>query len=195
MVTLMPGVPALVGSILLVAFILGEGRLRQGVDARSRVAEPADKGTTRVVGAAFAVCLVTYVLTSFLAAAGVAPLPAPLAWAGVVAMVLGVTLRVWAAAVLGTSYTRTLRVQDTQELVRSGPYAFVRHPGYAGTVLMWTGASLASGDALAPIVIVPVILWAYAVRISAEERMLETAFGESFRDYARKTRSLVPFIY
>lgn len=194
-VSLVSHIPAAIGALLLVAFMLGEGRLRKGPEARSRDAGPSDKGTTRVLGAVFAFSFVTYVVASFLAAFGAAKFPVRVAWAGVVGMIFGLALRMWAAVVLGSSYTRTLRIQDTQKLVQDGPYGVVRHPGYAGIVVMWISASLATGDWLAPIVIVPVMLSAYVLRISAEERMIEMAFGENFRDYARKTCRLVPFIY
>src|SRR5258708_1479204 len=58
-------------------------------------------------------------------------------------MIIGLTLRVWAAQVLGRFYTRTLRTTDKQRIVQSGPYHLIRHPGYLGTILIWIGAGLA----------------------------------------------------
>jgi hypothetical protein len=45
--------------------------------------------------------------------------------------------------VLGRFYTRTLVTVSNQELVNRGAYRLVRHPGYRGSLLTWTGASLA----------------------------------------------------
>ena len=56
----------------------------------------------------------------------------------------GLALRAWSMRTLGRSYSRTLRVGDAQQLVDSGPYRFVRHPGYAGSLLIWTGFALTS---------------------------------------------------
>jgi len=44
--------------------------------------------------------------------------------------------------VLGRFFTRTLRVTGEQRVVSDGPYRVVRHPGYLGDILMWTGAAL-----------------------------------------------------
>jgi protein-S-isoprenylcysteine O-methyltransferase len=129
------------------------------------------------------------------AGAAVLPLPGGVQWIGVGVMIAGLAVRVWAALVLGAAYTRTLRVTERQGLVRAGPYRLVRHPGYAGAVVLWLGAALASGDALAALIIVPTTVWAYALRISAEERMLADAFGSEFRDYVRTTWRLVPFVF
>ncbi len=186
---------ALVAGGLLALFVLGEGRLRRGEEARSTEAGPQDRGSTRRVGVAFGVSIVAFVIASLLLPVEVAVLPELVGLAGVAVMIGGIALRVWAALVLGSSYTRTLRVSGAQQLVRSGPYAVLRHPGYAGAIVMWIGASFATRDALGVFVIVPVILWAYGLRIAAEERMLAAAFGEAFRDYERTTRRLIPFVY
>jgi len=78
--------------------------------------------------------------------------------------------------------------------VTTGPYRLVRHPGYLGFILSVMGIALALGSLAAlacEIIAVGFILW----RIRREEAMLAERFGEEYRQYARKTRRLVPFIY
>jgi len=138
---------------------------------------------------------VAFGVSSLLALTGLGTMPAPLAWAGFAVMAVGILLRFWSARVLGASYTRTLKVDQGQQIVRAGPYRFVRHPGYAGSILLLLGASFASGDIVGPLVIVPVVLRAYLLRIAAEDRMLVARLGEEYAGYAREVARLVPFIY
>ena len=68
-------------------------------------------------------------------------------WIGLVIAILGIALRFWANRTLGQFYTRTLRVTEDQPIIDQGPYRVIRHPGYLGVLLMWVGASLATGGA------------------------------------------------
>ncbi len=181
--------------VILFAFFVLEGRLRQGADARSLETGAADRGTTRLIGAAFALAILLVLVSPLLGAAGIATLPGPIGWAGVALMLVALVGRVWAAQVLGTAYTRTLRTVAGQRVVRAGPYRLIRHPGYAADILLWLGAGLATMNWLALAIILVVIVAVYVRRIAAEERMLLEAFGDDYRDYARQTRRILPLLY
>ena len=187
--------PALAAAALLFLFIMLEGRSRVSDAARSLAAGGEDAGSTRRIGVAFVVSLNAFIVSSLLAVIGIGAFDEGIARAGVVVMAAGMALRFWSARVLGASYTRTLRVGAGQQLVRDGPYRVVRHPGYAGSIVMWAGAAVASGDVLGVIVIVAVIVRAYVLRVRAEDRMLTARFGAAYEDYARHVRRLVPFLY
>jgi protein-S-isoprenylcysteine O-methyltransferase Ste14 len=187
--------PALVAAALLFVFIMLEGRSRVGDAARSLAAGGDDAGSTRRIGVAFLVSLNAFVVSSLLAVTGIGAYDEGIARAGLAVMIAGMALRFWSARVLGASYTRTLRVAAAQRLVRAGPYRVVRHPGYTGSILMWTGAAIASGDVLGVVVIVIVTVRAYVLRVRAEDRMLATRFGSEYDEYARRVRRLVPFVF
>ena len=110
-------------------------------------------------------------------------------------MILGISLRVWANQTLGASYTRTLRTVPGQAIVSAGPYRVLRHPGYAGVLLMWFGAGVALRNWIALIVMAPLLGWAYLRRMNAEEEMLLRETGEAYRNYTRRTWRIIPFIY
>lgn len=187
--------PALAAAALLFLFIMLEGRSRVGDAARSLAAGGDDAGSTRRIGVAFVLSVNAFIVSSLLAVTGIGAYDEGIARGGVVVMAAGMALRLWSARVLGASYTRTLRVRTGQTLVRDGPYRLVRHPGYSGSILMWTGAAIASGDILGVVVIVSVIVRAYVLRVRAEDRMLAARFGAAYEDYARRVRRLVPFVY
>jgi protein-S-isoprenylcysteine O-methyltransferase len=177
---------------MLAAFMIIEGRLRQGEDAQSLHAGAADKGTTAAVGATFGLALAGGPVAA-LSRPG--RLPAYLGWSGVAIMATGLALRVTAARTLGASYTRTLRTQTSQTVVQDGPYRYVRHPGYAGTLAMWLGYGLALTSAPAVLVTTVPNLIAYLRRIDAEEKLLADSLGDAYRDYQQRSARLVPGAY
>ena len=121
-------------------------------------------------------------------------LPIGARWIGVAMMAAGLGLRAWSMVVLGRFYTRTLRVVGDQQVVTAGPYRCIRHPGYAGSLLVWTGYCLGSGNWIALIVVAVLMLAAYGWRIRSEERLLVDAFGDAYASYQHRTARLVPFI-
>jgi protein-S-isoprenylcysteine O-methyltransferase Ste14 len=110
-------------------------------------------------------------------------------------MVLGVGVRVWAAVTLGSYYTTTLTMTEGQKVVTAGPYRWVRHPGYLGEILIWTGFGVLSSNLIAmvwlPVMFVAVLLY----RISSEEKMLVKELGDDYIRYQQRTRRLIPLVY
>lgn len=106
----------------------------------------------------------------------------------------GLALRVQAARTLGASYTRTLKTQEDQVVVDSGPYRYLRHPGYAGILAMWLGYGLAMTSAPAALITTAANVTTYLWRINAEEEMLADALGESYHSYQQRTSRLLPGI-
>jgi len=187
----LPGVIAVVGLLVWAAFEILLRR-RDDPDAASWDAGSADKNSTRVLLTAYVVVLGINVAAS---SGSFGQLSAAWRWLGVAVLASGLALRAWGMATLGRSYTRTLRTTGGQRLVQEGPYRLVRHPGYGGSLLVWTGYSLALGNAVAVALTVGLLLGAYSWRISAEERLLADAFGDDYADYRRRTKRLVPFLY
>jgi protein-S-isoprenylcysteine O-methyltransferase len=181
---------------LLSGFLVLQRVMRRGEEARSLQSTPADRGSTRLLGAAFAVSLLAVAIAPALNAHGVAEMDGRLvSWVGVAVMVLGLGVRVWAQAVLGRYYTSTLRHGDDQPVLASGPYRLLRHPGYAGLLLAWLGAGLATANWAVGLAVSLLMVAAYSYRIAAEEAMLLGAFGHRYREYMTRTRRLIPFVY
>jgi len=113
------------------------------------------------------------------------PRPAALA-AGVALMALGTLLRVWSAG----------HLVKTRQLTRSGPYAYLRHPLYAGTLLIGTGFALAAGGPAAPLVAVVLLGLFFGYYLPCKERIesarLERRYGDEYRRYRRSVPALLP---
>jgi protein-S-isoprenylcysteine O-methyltransferase Ste14 len=96
---------------------------------------------------------------------------------------------------LGTHYSGHVSVKKEQELVQSGPYRIIRHPAYAGYLLMALGLALGYSSLLGFLSTLLILLPAVAYRIRVEERLLAEHFGTQFEEYARKTKRLLPGIW
>ena len=187
----------LVAWSLLVAFLVLQRVLRRGEEARSLRPLPADRGSTRRVGAAFGLGLLALAVAPALNAYGVADmdLGSVVGWVGVAVMVGGIAMRLWSQAVLGRYYTSTLRHAADQAVVASGPYRLLRHPGYGGLLLAWLGAGLATANWAVALAIALLMVVTYSYRIAAEEAMLLGAFGDRYKKYMARTWRLVPYGY
>jgi protein-S-isoprenylcysteine O-methyltransferase len=96
---------------------------------------------------------------------------------------------------LGRFYTRILRTAADQQVVQSGPYSVVRHPGYLASLVLWLGFGQCSGTWLVAITIARAICIAYARRIAAEETMLRRTLGSEYEAYAARLSRIVPCVY
>jgi protein-S-isoprenylcysteine O-methyltransferase len=182
---------------LLGIFFASERRLRQGQPAQSLEAGAADRHSTRAIGGALLVSMLSLMLAPSLnrLGRGRMMLRPAVGWAGLAMMASGIALRAWANTVLGASYTRTLRVEADQQLIERGPYHLLRHPGYSGSLLLWLGAGLATTNSAVTGLIAVVTGGAYAYRVRSEEAMLAATFGAAFESYRRRTWKLIPLIY
>jgi protein-S-isoprenylcysteine O-methyltransferase Ste14 len=183
--------------VLLGGFLVLQRVMRRGEQARSLRAPPADRGSTRLLGVAFGLGILALVAAPALnahglGAAGHGPV---VGWAGVAVMVGGLALRLGSQAVLGRYYTSTLRHAEDQPIVGSGPYRLLRHPGYAGLLLAWVGAGLATANWAVALAIALLMAVAYRYRIAAEEAMLLDAFGGRYKDYMARTWRLILYVY
>lgn len=113
---------------------------------------------------------------------------------GLALLASGLTLRAWSMRTLGASYTRTLRTQSEQRVVDTGPYRLVRHPGYAGSLLTWTGFALTSRSMPVVAVVGALLGRAYHQRIGAEEKLLQRDLP-GYTAYSTRTKRLAPFVW
>jgi protein-S-isoprenylcysteine O-methyltransferase len=187
----------LVAWSLVITFLMLQRVMRRGAEARSLRPSAADRGSTRLVGAAFGLGLLALAAAPALNAYGVADmgLGPVIGWVGVAVMVVGLAVRVWSQAVLGLYYTSTLRHAADQTVVASGPYRLLRHPGYAGMLVAWLGAGMTTTNWAVALALCLLMVVAYGYRVAAEEATLLGAFGDWYKEYMARTWRLVPYVY
>ncbi len=98
--------------------------------------------------------------------------------AGALLTIAGVLLAFWARYHLGQNWSTTVTVKVGHSLVRSGPYAYLRHPIYVGLGVALAGTALAKGTwgALAGMLLIDLAFWRKAY---VENAFLESRFGEA----------------
>lgn len=78
------------------------------------------------------------------------------------------------------------------QLVRQGPYAVLRHPLYALSLVAMLGAGLTTRSVVITVALLLVFTAIYAVAGRAEDRFLQQAHGEQYLRYAREVGSILP---
>lgn len=129
-----------------------------------------------------------------IAAAGIGPASAIVAVAAVALMLAGMIVR-WATIIqLGGYFTPHVEVGGGQSLVTDGVFRFVRHPAYAGILLVCAGIGLAFANWLSLATVMAFAGAGVANRVRIEEAALRGHFGPAYDEYARRTKRFLPFI-
>jgi protein-S-isoprenylcysteine O-methyltransferase Ste14 len=116
----------------------------------------------------------------------------PLRLVGAAISVLGVAIALSAIVTLGRHYDLVLEVHAGHQLVRAGPFVWVRHPVYSGLGLHFLGACLATGNVLLLVGTLFITLPAFYARARAEETLLREQFGSEYDRYMDEVPMLVP---
>ncbi len=122
------------------------------------------------------------------------PSTAMVAYIGLALTIAGIAFAIWARFFLGTNWSATPSIKQGHELVRSGPYAIVRHPIYSGLLLGLLGTAIYAGDfrALAAFGIVLIGLkW----KSLTEESLMQQQFGAQYMEYRRQVKGIIPFVW
>lgn len=114
-----------------------------------------------------------------------------IAYLGIAITWLGTAISIWARYCLGEYWSARVTLKEDHQLIRSGPYAFVRHPIYAGMLVATIGTALVVGEWRGLIAIL-LLVAAHSRKAMREERMLTSEFGEEYQAYRQSTGFLFP---
>jgi protein-S-isoprenylcysteine O-methyltransferase Ste14 len=123
-------------------------------------------------------------------------LPDTLTWffLGFVVTLAGMGFAVLARVWLGGNWSGTVTLKQDHELIRTGPYRWVRHPIYTGILLAVLGSAIATGEWRAPVA-AALIAVAFLRKITVEERFLTEQFGAAYTLYQTEVPALFPGLY
>jgi protein-S-isoprenylcysteine O-methyltransferase Ste14 len=113
---------------------------------------------------------------------------------GFAVLVASTVFTLWARFSLGTMWSLAPKVKGDHQLRTHGPYSVTRHPIYTGVLGMILGATLLSGIGQW-IVLFPVGLILFEVKIRMEEHLMLATFPEEYPRYRRQVPQLVPGLY
>jgi protein-S-isoprenylcysteine O-methyltransferase Ste14 len=114
---------------------------------------------------------------------------------GVLIAWLGLLLRWWSFVSLGKYFTVVVKTSDDQPVVDRGPYRVLRHPSYTGLLLAFAGGGLMVGNWVSTVGAVGVVSAALIYRLRIEERALNAALGDRYREFAATRARLIPHVW
>ena len=110
---------------------------------------------------------------------------------GLALTIAGLALAVWARVHLAENWSARVRIRVGHELVRTGPYAHLRHPIYSGVLLGVVGTAIVMGEWRGVIAVLVVVI-SYLIKGRREDAVLEREFGDTWREHRRHAGFLLP---
>ncbi len=122
-------------------------------------------------------------------------LPVIFSYFGVILMLAGITIRLWAVLTLKRAFTLSVQTAETQHLITTGIYQKVRNPSYTGSICSLLGTAICLRNVIALSIVFVLSLVCYSARIYVEEKALIKHFGKEFIDYKKHTYRLLPYVW
>jgi protein-S-isoprenylcysteine O-methyltransferase Ste14 len=110
---------------------------------------------------------------------------------GLVLALAGISLALWARLHLGKNWSDKVILKVDHELIRSGPYAYFRHPIYSGVLLGILGTGLVVGEWRCVLAFC-ILLANYSIKAKREDHILAAQFGDAFQEHKRQAGFLLP---
>ena len=113
-------------------------------------------------------------------------------WIGAAVCVAGLAIAIWSRWTLAGNWSSNVQFKQGHQLIKTGPYRFVRHPIYTGILLMCLAPTIQFGrmHCWLGVVIICVGLW---IKLKQEEAVMLRHFPE-YIDYRKEVKALVPFV-
>jgi protein-S-isoprenylcysteine O-methyltransferase Ste14 len=112
---------------------------------------------------------------------------------GSLVCVLGLFVTLWARWTLAGNWSSDVTFKQDHELIKTGPYRFVRHPIYTGLLIMSLGTAL-DFSKLHCWLALPLMTAAFWIKLRQEERLMLRHFPDDYPAYQKQAKALVPFI-
>jgi protein-S-isoprenylcysteine O-methyltransferase len=97
--------------------------------------------------------------------------------------------------ILGKQFTAAVLQVEGHQLITSGPYRWLRHPSYTGSLVSFFGNAIFLEAWLGLVITLACMGSAYFYRIKVEEMMLDKIFGQSYQCYRQHTWCVIPFLW
>jgi protein-S-isoprenylcysteine O-methyltransferase Ste14 len=114
---------------------------------------------------------------------------------GAIFAIVGLIIRVISILTLKQQFTYTVTKIENHQLIETGFYKYIRHPGYLGQLIIMLGISTALSNWLSIILMMISVLCGYIYRITIEEKFMINQMGQKYIDYQKRTKRLIPMIY
>jgi protein-S-isoprenylcysteine O-methyltransferase Ste14 len=120
--------------------------------------------------------------------------PSTIGWLLVILALAGFGIALWARIVMGRLWSGSIVRKTDQRIIDAGPYAFVRHPIYAGIIIAVLATTALFG--IPSSVLGAVLIVAAAVlKAHIEENFLLDEMNGAYDDYIERTPMFLPGLY
>lgn len=114
---------------------------------------------------------------------------------GFILIVIGLVIRIQSIMILKQHFTYTVAKIEHHELIETGLYKWIRHPGYLGQIIIFIGIPVSFSNWLAVILMMIPVLTGYIYRINVEEKFMTEQIGQKYIEYQKHTKRLIPGIW
>jgi protein-S-isoprenylcysteine O-methyltransferase Ste14 len=174
---------------------LPEWKIVKGGIEGAKSADSRDSGSIRVLlGGMWVALFLAFPLSFVKAWSFPRSAQVPLFVAGVTMIFLGSLLRRYSWRTLGEYFTGDVKARADQPVIRTGPYRFVRHPGYTAGMMMFIGIGLALGSWFSFVLLTIASIVTYWYRVMVEERVLLDMIGEPYASFMKERKRFIPYI-
>ncbi|MGZ3791640.1 MAG: methyltransferase family protein [Bdellovibrio sp.] len=113
---------------------------------------------------------------------------------GILCMTISYLIRNWSVFHLNDQWASHLELTNTSNrfLIRSGPYAYVRHPIYAAAIIEFVGMYLLFGGSNSLFFLILIAIPSVIYRAFYEEKVSKVNFGDTYFKYMMETGRFLP---
>jgi protein-S-isoprenylcysteine O-methyltransferase Ste14 len=108
---------------------------------------------------------------------------------------IGLLIRIHAILTLRRFFTYSVANTENHEIIQSGLYKYIRHPGYLGQIIIFLGISTSISNWCSILAMMLPITLAYLYRIKVEEKFMLEQLGDNYLNYQNRTKRLIPMVY
>lgn len=114
---------------------------------------------------------------------------------GAFLIITGLIIRVYAINTLKQHFTYQVTKIENHELIETGLYKMIRHPGYLGQLFIFIGTAVSFSNWVSILSMMIAVSIGYLYRIRIEEIFMLEQMGQKYLDYQKKTKKLIPFVF
>lgn len=119
----------------------------------------------------------------------------PMQAIGLILIMAGFFMRIWARKNIRGLYSGHVEVYENHLLITSGPYKYIRHPGYFGFLILAFGMAIGYSSIIGLVAVPVLLLPGLVFRLRVEEKLLHERFGDEYISYVKQTKTLIPFVW
>jgi protein-S-isoprenylcysteine O-methyltransferase Ste14 len=114
---------------------------------------------------------------------------------GIVLILIGMIIRIYSIKTLSQQFTYTVTNIEDHNLIKTGLYKNIRHPGYLGQIIIFIATAIALSNWLSILAMLIPVISGYLYRMRIEEKFLIKQLGQEYIDYQKVTKKLIPKIF